>query len=133
MKTKLGDNLRLIERLIPDFGVGCRRPTPGNGYLEALCQDNVTVITDEIQKISEDGIVLTNGDVVSVDLIICATGFDISFSPRFPVIGRGGLSLSEHWRKAPEAYLSLAVGNFPNYFSKSYIFQNLMPGNGDSY
>ena len=121
MKSKLGENTRLIERLIPDFGVGCRRPTPGNGYLEALCQENVTVITDEIQKISEDGIVLTTGDVLSVDVIICATGFDISFSPRFPLIGREGLSLSEHWQKTPEAYLSLAVEHFPNYFSKSLV------------
>lgn len=27
--------------VIPDFGVCCRRLTPGPGYLEALCEDNV--------------------------------------------------------------------------------------------
>lgn len=27
--------------VIPDFAVACRRLTPGPGYLEALCQDNV--------------------------------------------------------------------------------------------
>jgi len=27
--------------VIPDFAVGCRRLTPGPGYLEALCEDNV--------------------------------------------------------------------------------------------
>lgn len=25
----------------PEFGVACRRPTSGPGYLEALCEDNV--------------------------------------------------------------------------------------------
>lgn len=28
--------------VIPDFGVACRRLTPGPGYLEALCEDNVS-------------------------------------------------------------------------------------------
>lgn len=27
--------------VIPEFGVACRRLTPGPGYLEALCEDNV--------------------------------------------------------------------------------------------
>jgi hypothetical protein len=30
--------------VIPEFAVGCRRVTPGPGYLEALCQDNVRVL-----------------------------------------------------------------------------------------
>ncbi len=28
--------------VVPDFSVFCRRLTPGNGYLEALCADNVS-------------------------------------------------------------------------------------------
>lgn len=27
--------------VLPDFGVSCRRLTPGIGYLNALCEDNV--------------------------------------------------------------------------------------------
>lgn len=121
MKTKLGGNKRLIEHMIPDFGVGCRRPTPGNGYLEALNEPNVRVITDEIESIAEEGIVLSTGELLDVDVIICATGFDISFAPRFPLIGRGGVSLADHWKDVPEAYLSLAVEHFPNYFSELVI------------
>jgi hypothetical protein len=30
--------------VIPDFAVGCRRLTPGPGYLEALCEDNVRAL-----------------------------------------------------------------------------------------
>lgn len=30
--------------VIPDFGVACRRLTPGPGYLEALCEDNVSYL-----------------------------------------------------------------------------------------
>lgn len=30
-------------------------------------------------------------------MIVCATGFDTSFAPRFPLVGRGGVSLAERW------------------------------------
>lgn len=119
MQTKLGHDPRLIKAMIPDFAVGCRRPTPGNGYLEALTQDNVRVITDGIERIAEDGIVLTTGELVKIDIFICATGFDVSFSPRYPVIGSKGIALADQWKTKPEAYMSLAVENFPNYFSES--------------
>lgn len=32
---------RPVCAVIPKFSVGCRRLTPGPGYLEALCEDNV--------------------------------------------------------------------------------------------
>lgn len=35
----------LFISVIPDFGVCCRRLTPGPGYLEALCEDNVVFLT----------------------------------------------------------------------------------------
>lgn len=34
---------RLYMTVIPEFGVACRRLTPGPGYLEALCEDNVSI------------------------------------------------------------------------------------------
>jgi cation diffusion facilitator CzcD-associated flavoprotein CzcO len=121
MTTKLNGNERLIKHMIPEFAVGCRRPTPGNGYLEALLKPNVRVVTDNIQNIIPEGIVLTTGEVIKVDTFICATGFDISFCPRFNLVGQNGVSLSEQWKSVPSAYLSLATENFPNYFSKPII------------
>jgi cation diffusion facilitator CzcD-associated flavoprotein CzcO len=120
MITKLGGNEELVKHMIPDFAVGCRRPTPGNGYLEALTKPNVRVVTQEIQSVVEDGIVLATGELTKIDVFVCATGFDISFSPRFPLVGRNGVSLAEQWKEKPEAYLSLACDNFPNYFSMSH-------------
>lgn len=123
MKVKLG-NEELLKYLMPDnFAVGCRRPTPGNGYLEALTQKNVRVITEGIDQVVPTGVKLNNGETVEVDTIICATGFDLSFCPRFELIGRNGESIHETWKDIPEAYLSTAVAGFPNYFSKS-VFNN---------
>lgn len=118
MTSKLGHDERLMKAMIPDFAVGCRRPTPGNGYLEALGKENVRVVTDHISKIVPEGIKLTTGEVIKVDAFICATGFDISFFPRFKLIGRKGKNIAEEWKIKPQAYLSVAAADFPNYFSK---------------
>ena len=120
MKRKLGENSPLVKKMIPSFAVGCRRPTPGNGYLEALTKDNVRVVTKGISEIVPEGIKLDSGEIISIDIFICATGFDISFRPRYPIRGLSGISLSEQWKTRPNGYLSLAVPSFPNHFSKSY-------------
>ena len=56
-----------------------------------------------------------------VDAIVCATGFDITYWPRFKLCGRQGIPLSDLWADINdiEAYLALAVPGFPNYFSKA--------------
>ena len=92
-----------------------RRPTPGVGYLEALTQKNVRVVFESIKQIVPQGIELESGEIIELDAIVCATGFDVSWKPRFPVIGRGGIDIREQWDQRPTAYLSLAVPNFPNY------------------
>lgn len=118
MKQRLGDDNPLLPYLIPTFAVGCRRPTPGNGYLEALTKQNVRVVTDPIAEIVPDGIKLSTNEVIKVDMFICATGFDISFCPRYPITGLNGVKLGEKWSQKPEGYMSLAVDEFPNHFSK---------------
>ncbi|KAK6209485.1 steroid monooxygenase [Colletotrichum tabaci] len=116
MRSKLAGRPDLQDLIIPkDFAVGCRRPTPGNGYLEALCEDNVTVVSSSIQEMTPKGIKTADGKEHEFDIIICATGFDVSWRPHYPTIGRNGVSLSEYWRDVPNTYLSLAVANMPNY------------------
>lgn len=81
--------------------------------------ENVRVVTEGISHVTPHGMLLSSGEVIDFDIIICATGFDLSFRPRFPVLGRNGASLQEQWtRSIPQAYMSLAVENFPNYFRK---------------
>jgi cation diffusion facilitator CzcD-associated flavoprotein CzcO len=87
--------------------------------LEALTETNVRVVFEGIKEIVPQGIKLDSGEIVELDAIVCATGFDVSWKPRFPVIGRGGADLREQWGQRPTAYMSLAVPNFPNYFGQS--------------
>lgn len=118
MATKLDGNEKLCDAMIPkNFGVGCRRPTPGNGFLEALNRENVHVYTSLMREITPKGFVDSDGSEVEVDVIICATGFDTSWRPRFPVLGENGKSLIEMWKDRPvPSYLSFAVPHMPNYF-----------------
>ncbi|KAK2596341.1 hypothetical protein N8I77_013237 [Diaporthe amygdali] len=116
MRTKLASKPEIADLIVPkDFAVGCRRPTPGNGYLEALCKDNVTVVSSSIEEITPKGIRSADGVEHEFDVIVCATGFDVSWRPHYPTIGRHGISLSDYWKDVPNTYLSITVANFPNY------------------
>lgn len=116
MKRRLAGNPALIDDLIPSFPPVCRRLTPGPGYLEALTDDKVDVVTSPIAKVDAEGIITADGKHHPTDVLVCATGFDTSFTPRFPIIGRNGVSLAQRWKQTPETYLSFAVDGFPNYF-----------------
>lgn len=76
MREKLKTKPWIYESLKPSFPPGCRRLTPGPGYLEALCEENVDFIGTGITRVTETGILDQNGDFHEVDAIICATGFD---------------------------------------------------------
>ncbi|KAI9798294.1 MAG: hypothetical protein M1833_004866 [Piccolia ochrophora] len=116
MKEKLKSRPEIADHLLPDFPPLCKRLTPGPGYLEALTKENVQVITKPISEIVASGIKDTDGEVRPVDAIICATGFDTTFTNRFPISGRHGVKLSDKWRQFPETYMSLSTSDFPNYF-----------------
>jgi hypothetical protein len=49
-------------------------------------------------------------------LVVCATGFDVSHCPKFPLIGQDGVNLAQKWAEEPDSYLSVATDGFPNYF-----------------
>lgn len=102
---------------IPQYAVGCRRPTPGTKYIESLTADNVTLVVGPIARITADGVVDHEGRSHQVDALICATGFDTSHRPSFALLGKAGKDLGELWSlEEPNAYLALAVPDFPNYF-----------------
>lgn len=116
MSSKLNNDPELCEKLIPKWELGCRRVTPGDGYLESFLRPNVHLTNSPIVKIDETGIVTEDGKHQDFDVIVCATGFDISQIPPYPVVGRNGATLAEKWKDEPESYLSLACPSFPNYF-----------------
>lgn len=121
--------------MLPDFPVGCKRLTPGPGYLESLCEDNVgeirsmtcvpytfrqltrmqaELIIAPIRCINERGIVTEDDVEHEVDMIVCATGFDVRLLPNFPIYGLGGVNIQDAWAEETRSYLGISAAELPN-------------------
>ncbi len=108
---------RLRNALTPDYPFRCKRVLLGDDYYRALQQDNVELVADPIDRITETSVVTAGGKAFEVDTIVLATGFETSrYLSGIDVIGTGGRSLHERWGDDPSAYLGVAVGGFPNFF-----------------
>ncbi|KAH7245004.1 putative monooxygenase [Fusarium tricinctum] len=92
-----------------------KRVSPGIGYLEAMNETNVRVVLDPIDSVVKEGIRLKTGKTILIDVLICATGFDLSWKPRFPIHGRNGINLQDQFEVRPVGYLGISVPNMPNY------------------
>ncbi|KAK4556593.1 hypothetical protein LTR86_006164 [Recurvomyces mirabilis] len=114
MRERLGDRDDLKERIIPAWSPGCRRLTPGEGYLEALIARNVTCNFDNIVGVNETGLRTVKGDQIDVDILVCATGFDVQYQPHFRITGLSGQVMQD--QKEPNVYASISCPGFPNYF-----------------
>ncbi|KAN0105870.1 FAD/NAD(P)-binding domain containing protein [Hyaloscypha variabilis] len=114
MLEKLSSNPKLRDFFVPSWSPGCRRLSPGQGYLEALLQDNVNPCLDEIIKVTAGGVLTADGTEHEVDILACATGFATQFLPHFKITGTGGQVMQD--QVTPNVYASVAAPGFPNYF-----------------
>ncbi|KAH7925133.1 FAD/NAD(P)-binding domain-containing protein [Leucogyrophana mollusca] len=117
MAKRLEKKPWIADHIVPDFPVACRRLTPGPGYLEALCEENVDFVPKEIRRVTPTGLETTDGQHYELDVLICATGYDTDYKFPFPVIGRSGKTLQERYTPHPSTYLSLCTDGFPNWFN----------------
>jgi len=83
--------------------------------MKAIQEPNVDVHFTGVNEITETGVVGADGIEREVDTIVCATGFDVTYRPRFPIIGKNGVDLYEKWKHEPEGYLGLACPDMPNW------------------
>lgn len=119
-KMQMAETLKqdpdLCKKLIPEWSLGCRRITPGEGYLESFLRPNVQLVMSSVKAMTDDSCITEDGRSFKVDVVACATGFDVSNKPQWRMIGRNGVNLSEAWEADPESYLSVAARDMPNYF-----------------
>ncbi|KAF2639348.1 FAD/NAD(P)-binding domain-containing protein [Massarina eburnea CBS 473.64] len=117
MKERLKDVPEIYEALLPTFSPGCRRLTPGPGYLEALSQPNVSFVTSPITHMTSDAAHTADGQTHTIDALVCATGFHASTAPPFPLYGSASLPLSTKWESRATNYFSHSIAGFPNLFT----------------
>lgn len=117
MSQRLQKKPEILSHMLPDFPPLCKRLTPGPGYLEALTEENVDVIPEAIAEVTVDGIRTVDGKFREVDAIVCATGFDVSHTNRFPIHGQNGVMLGDKFRlQGTPTYASITTDGFPNLF-----------------
>ena len=115
---QVGDDPELLAKVIPDYPATGKRTLQDNGsWLNALKRDNVELVRTAIDHIDATGVVTEDGQRYEADIIVFATGFQMS-KVLFPMefIGRDGVSLNEFWSDRPSAYLGITVPGFPNLF-----------------
>lgn len=109
-----------VEKLMPDYYLGTKRPILDLGYFETFNRDNVALVDlrrDPIERITPSGVQTATGEH-PLDMLVLATGFDaisgafLRLNPK----GRDGLSLREKWRDRFHNYLGVTIAGFPNLF-----------------
>jgi cyclohexanone monooxygenase len=108
--------------LKPWYRQFCKRPCFHDEYLQTFNRPNVTLVDTQgrgVERITERGVV-ANGVEYEVDCILYATGFEVGteYTRRSAceLHGRGGSTLTEHWRDGVRTLHGMHVHGFPNCF-----------------
>jgi 4-hydroxyacetophenone monooxygenase len=108
----------LLAQLTPDYPCMGKRTLQDDGtWFRTLQRDDVELVRDQIDTITEHGVRTVDGVERPADVLIYATGFVV---PRMiwplAIFGRDGAKLDDVWGEAPAAYLGITVPQFPNLF-----------------
>jgi cation diffusion facilitator CzcD-associated flavoprotein CzcO len=116
MRSEISDPA-LLEKVTPDYTIGCKRILPSNRWYRTLGKPNVELVTAGVKEVRARSIVDADGVERPVDAIVFGTGFHVTDIPAaHRVRGRGGVLLDDIWHGSPRAYLGSAVAGFPNLF-----------------
>jgi 4-hydroxyacetophenone monooxygenase len=134
MLAELGSKAEdLAPLLVPDYPPYGKRMLLDNGWMKMLAENpKVELVPQRLTKVEGDRLYGSDGAVYEADVIVLATGFDVTqMLNTFEMRGRGGLSVRDAWQDdEPRAYLGTTVRNFPNLFT--LYGPNLQPGHGGS-
>ncbi|WP_136657547.1 NAD(P)/FAD-dependent oxidoreductase [Nitratireductor sp. XY-223] len=103
--------------MVPDYEMGCKRMLISDDFFDALNADNVELVPQPIEEITETGIISSDGGERPFDAIVYATGFDMEghlFG--IDITGENGITLRRAWNDGAQAYRGVMAPGFPNYF-----------------
>ena len=110
------------QKLMPkDHAVGCKRLCSDTDYYATFNRDNVDLVDireEPIQGIEAMGLRYGKDNLLEVDAIVFATGFDAMTGAllNMNIHGRGGRNLRDAWEHGARTYLGLTTVGFPNLF-----------------
>jgi cation diffusion facilitator CzcD-associated flavoprotein CzcO len=80
VRTHLGDDYDIGKHFTPKYLPWRQRIAfiPDADLFQAIKAGKASVVTDEIERFTEWGIILKSGDTLAADIIVAATGFNLS-------------------------------------------------------
>jgi len=119
-RANLEDNVHdpeLRERLRPDYRAACKRLIISEYFYDAIQRPNAELVDEPIASVEPDGVRTKDGVLHELDVLVLATGFKAdAFMRPMRVTGRNGHVLADDWAMRPNAYLSISVPDYPNFF-----------------
>jgi cation diffusion facilitator CzcD-associated flavoprotein CzcO len=116
LRNQVKGDPELIRKLTPAYGLGCKRPSADAGFWRAFTRDNVELVTEPIEEITETGVRSADGRERACDVLVLATGFHVLDNlPPLRIYGKGGRELRKFWQTERfQAYEGSSVKGFPN-------------------
>ena len=109
-------------KLKPWYRQFCKRPCFHDAYLDSFNRPTVKLVDtggQGVERITEDSII-ANGVEYKIDCLVYATGFEVGtdYTRRagYDPVGRGGVTMKDHWADGMRSLHGLAVNHFPNMF-----------------
>lgn len=108
---------KLREMVTPDYPFHCKRPVVSDDFYPALARDNVELVPRAVTRVTETGIVDTDGVEREIDVLVMATGFHATkFLGSIDLVGTAGKSIHDLWGTEPSSLAGMMVPGFPNFF-----------------
>ena len=119
-QANLDENVRdpeLKRQLTPDYQAACKRLIMSDEFYPAIQRPEAELVTEGIERIEAGGVRTGDGRLHELDVLVLATGFDgHRFMRPMHLVGQDGLTLDRAWQDATQAYRSVALPGFPNFF-----------------
>jgi cyclohexanone monooxygenase len=110
------------DALKPWYRQFCKRPCFHDEYLPTFNRPNVHLVDTDgrgVEQLTEHGVVV-DGTEYELDCLIFATGFEVgtTYTRRagYDIVGRDGVTVSEHWQDGMRTLHGLQTHGFPNCF-----------------
>lgn len=108
---------------------GTKRPSLEQNFYEAIDRpenDVVDIKNNPVKKVTEKGIVTSDGQEREFDIIALATGFDsvTGGMKNMGLLDINGVDLRERWADGTYSHVGMACADFPNmFFCMCFILQ----------
>lgn len=109
----------LAAKLTPDYVMGCKRVLVSNRYFPTFNRENVHLLTDAIDCLTENTIKMKNGQEYPLDCLIFGTGFITDpriYLKNFVCSGQNAVELNTVWQDCAESFYGICTKKFPNFF-----------------